>query len=138
MAAAELVLEGFQSGDNEKVKAGFAPEAIITQWLGPKPPRSVTVAQMCKGLDQARGPNGLPVYTNVRRFCGPGSVVEQHTVTFPTGNEFMRPRRIEAVLIFELGADGKCVRMDEFLHAKEGVMMLTTEQHTRPPRTSKL
>lgn len=32
----------------------------------------------------------------------------------------------------------KCVRMDEFLHAKEGVMMLTTEQHTRPSRASKL
>ena len=138
MAAAELVLEGFQSGDNEKVKAGFAPGAVITQWLGVKPPRSATVDQMCKGLDQARGPNGLPVYTNVRRFRGPGSLVEQHTVTFPTGNEFMRPRRIESVLVFELGADGKCVRMDEFLHAKEGVMMLLTEAHTRPPRASKL
>ena len=41
-AFAEGVLEGFQSGDMEKVKAGFAENVTIIQWLGPKAPRLVT------------------------------------------------------------------------------------------------
>ena len=40
-AFAEGVLEGFQSGDMEKVKAGFAENVTIIQWLGPKAPRLV-------------------------------------------------------------------------------------------------
>ena len=40
-AFAEGVLEGFQSGDMEKVKAGFAENVTIIQWLGPKTPRLV-------------------------------------------------------------------------------------------------
>ena len=40
-ALAEGVLEGFQSGDIAKVKAGFAENATIIQWLGAKAPRLV-------------------------------------------------------------------------------------------------
>ena len=103
--------------------------------------RSVTINQMCQGFEQQLKPkgHGLPVYTNVRRFRGANVFVEQHTVTFPHGNKFMSSRKIEAALIFELRpSDGKCVRMDEFLHAKEASMLLLSEHYYRPPREAKL
>ncbi|KQY08939.1 hypothetical protein ASD37_00055 [Mycobacterium sp. Root135] len=110
----DRLLRAMERGDVEAVRACYSPDVLIwhnsnnqAEPLGENFERLAAVFARWTDLS----------YGDIRRVEGPGVVAQQHTLRGcgPDGAEF----EVHIAMFVRLGADGRIVRVDEYLESSQ-------------------